>query len=82
MANSKRKIKAKKIARDVGAGLGDHELMAKYHLTRHALEEVLKRLVDAGWISEMQLYERTTLTDSAITKAFMEARAALGGDVD
>lgn len=82
MATPKRKIKAKKIARDVAAGLGDHELMEKYQLSREKLQEVLRRLVDAGWITEMQLYERTTLTDSAITRAFMEARAAIGGDVE
>ena len=82
MALARRKIKAKTIARDVQAGLGDHELMEKYQLSREKLQEVLRRLVDAGWISEMQLYERTTLTDSAITKAYLEARAALGGDVD
>ena len=82
MAGPKRKIKAKKIARDVKDGMGDYELMDKYRLSREKLDEVLRRLVEAGWITEMQLFERSTLTDSAISKAFDEARAALGGDID
>jgi hypothetical protein len=72
-----RKLKAKDVARDVEGGSGDTLLMEKYHLNAKQLESVLRKLVDADLITHMQLYERTSLSDTQITKAFVEsARAA------
>jgi len=73
----RRKIKAKDVARDVHAGLGDTLLMEKYSLSAKHLEGVLKTLVDADLITHMQLYERTSLSDSQITKAFVDTQAVL-----
>jgi hypothetical protein len=66
----KRKIKAEDVAADVQAGLGDGFLIEKYGLTPRQLEKVLKRLLAADFINHLQFYERTTLSDSIITKAF------------
>ena len=41
------------------------------------LHRVLQKLVDAGAIDEMELFMRTSLDDSAITKAFAEIRGAV-----
>jgi len=74
-----RKIKAKEIAADVHAGLGDSVLMEKYDLSAKQLEGLLRKLVEADLITHMQLYERTSLSDSQITKAFVDAEQAIQG---
>jgi len=73
----KRKIKAKEVAQDIHAGMGDTPLMEKYDLSAKQLEMVLRRLVEADLIDHMQLYERTTLSDTQITKAFVDTQAAI-----
>jgi len=72
-----RKIKAKEIAADIHAGMGDSELIGKYDLSAKQLEGVLRKLVEADLITYMQLYERTSLSDSQITKAFIDAEQAI-----
>jgi hypothetical protein len=72
-----RKINAKAVAKDVHAGMGDTALMEKYDLTSKQLEDVLRRLVDAGFLDHMQLYERTSLSDSVVTKAFVDSQKAI-----
>lgn len=67
---SKRKIHGKDVARDIQAGMGDSVLMEKYGLSAKQLEGILRKLLAADLISHMQLYERMTLSDSQINKAF------------
>ncbi len=73
----KRVIKAKKVARDIQRGLNDNDLMMKYQLTPRQLERVLRKLFEADMISDMQLYERIQLSDTQITKAFIETNKAI-----
>jgi hypothetical protein len=73
---AKRTINGKAIAADVVEGMGDVLLMERYNLTPNQLELVLRKLLDANLITDMQLYERTTLSDSIITKAFVEKEMA------
>ena len=56
--------------------MGDIFLMERYNLTPNQLELILRKLLDANLITDMQLYERTTLSDSIITKAFVEKEMA------
>lgn len=67
-----RRISGLQLVKDVRAGMGDRTLMLKYQLTAKQLEAVLKGLLRADRITPMQLYERTSLSDSQITKAFVE----------
>jgi hypothetical protein len=67
----------KDLARDVQEGLGDGFLMEKYHLNPKQLESLLRTLLEADLITEMQLYERTSISDSQVTKAFIEAEKAV-----
>jgi len=76
VTTSKRKIKAKPFVKDLRDGMGDTELMQKYTLTERQLHKVFQRLVDAGVIDEMELFMRTSLSDSTFTKAFVAARYA------
>jgi len=73
---AKRTINGKPIASDVVEGMGDALLMERYNLTSNQLVLVLRKLLDANLITDMQLYERTTLSDSIITKAFVEKEKA------
>jgi len=74
---AKRKINALELAGDVYEGMGDTILMEKYLLTPRQLEMALRKLLEADLITHMQLYERTTLSDSQITKAFVETQNAI-----
>ena len=76
MTAPKRKIKAKPFVRDLRNRMGDRDLMEKYTLSEHQLHEVFHRLVDAGAIDEMEIFMRTSLSDSTITKAFVETQCA------
>jgi hypothetical protein len=77
MTTSKKKIKAKPFIRDLRNGTGDKELMEKYALSESQLHKVLHKLVDAGAIDEMELLMRTSLSDSTITKAFVDTQLAM-----
>jgi hypothetical protein len=69
-----RKISARKVLGDVRLGLNDLELMNKYNLTSKQLEDILRQLVEVGVITHMELYERTRLSDTQITKAFVDGQ--------
>jgi len=72
----KRKIRAKEFVQDLRNGMGDRQFMEKYALSADQLRNVFRKLVDSGIIDEMELYMRTTLSDSTITRALAESRSA------
>ncbi len=51
--------------------------MEKYTLPEGQLHKVFHRLVDAGLIDEIELFMRSSLSDSAISKAFVETQGAV-----
>ena len=55
----------------------EQAIMEKYNLSRKQLEMVLRKLLDADLITHMQLYERTSLSDTQVTRAFVEAESAI-----
>jgi hypothetical protein len=67
----------KDVVRDVQGGMEDTLLMEKYDLNPKQLETMLRKLLEAGLITHMQLYERTSVSDSLITRAFVEAGTAI-----
>lgn len=73
----KRTIKAKRVARDIYKRVGDSALMEKYDLTPKLLHLILMELIRADLVTEMELCERTTLTDSLITRAFFDGHEDL-----
>jgi hypothetical protein len=75
----KRKIKGKEFVRDLRNGMADRQLMEKYALSAGQLRSVFRKLVDSGAIDEMELYIRTTLSESTITKALAASRRASQG---
>jgi len=77
MMKTKRKIRAKAFVRNLRNGMGDRELMKKYTLSESQLHKVLHKLVDAGAIDEMELFMRTSLSDSTISRAFVDTQCAM-----
>jgi len=77
VTSPKRKIKAKPFVSDLRNGIGDRELMERYTLSESQLHKVFRKLVDAGAIDEMELFMRTSLSDSTVTKAFVETQSAV-----
>jgi hypothetical protein len=72
MTTSKRKIKAKPFMRDLRNGMDDKELMERYAISESQLHKLFRKLVDAGAIDEMELFMRTSLSDSTMTRAFVD----------
>lgn len=72
-----RKIKAKEFVKDIRLGMDDPTLMKKYQLSPQKLEEVLEKLVQADFITVLELHERARLSDTQVTKAFIEAQKAI-----
>ncbi len=72
-----RKIKAREFVKDIRSGMDDPTLMNKYQLTPQKLEEVLEKLIQADFITVLELHERARLSDTQVTKAFVEAQRAI-----
>jgi hypothetical protein len=72
-----RRIKAREFVKDIRSGMDDPTLMNKYQLTPQKLEEVLEKLIQADFITVLELHERARLSDTQVTKAFVEAQRAI-----
>lgn len=72
-----RRIKAREFVKDIRSGMDDPTLMKKYQLTPQKLEEVLEKLIEADFITVLELHERARLSDTQVTKAFVEAQRAI-----
>jgi len=67
-------IKAREFISDIRSGATDFQLIEKYNVSPRGLEAVLRHLVDAGLITEVELEEREQFTDSLIIRTFLESR--------
>lgn len=59
-------INAKDAVADIRAGLDDHTLMRKYRVTAKGLQDLFRRLTDAGLIEDVELDRRMSLFDSTV----------------
>lgn len=74
---AKPKIKAKQFVKDVEVGMSDPQLMQKYGLGEKQLNSLFQRVVELGLITVEQLYARTSISETSITKAFVEVYQSL-----
>ncbi|MGO9569939.1 MAG: hypothetical protein ACLP5H_20600 [Desulfomonilaceae bacterium] len=72
----RRKIKAKEFVEDLRSGMTDESLMGKYAVSSEQFQELLRMAVDSGLISEEELHERLSVSNTAVTKAFLELQEA------
>jgi ankyrin repeat protein len=68
------KIRAADVVNDVRAQMSDDELQSKYQLTPEALRIILRSSVEAGLMGVMELWERTSISESSVMRAFGEAK--------
>jgi uncharacterized protein (DUF433 family) len=73
----RRKVKAKALVIDIRAGLSDNELMEKYQVSSRQLQYLFGKLLDAQRIGELELWERTSLSNTSVTKAFVDVQNSL-----
>ena len=72
-----RRLKAKELVKDIRSGMDDYQLLKKYGLSESQLESVFQKLIEADFITSLELWERSRLSDTQITKAFLEAQKAI-----
>lgn len=72
----KRKIKAKEFVADLRSGMTDESLMGKYVVSSDQFQELLHMAVDSSLITEEELHERLSVSNTAIAKAFLELQEA------
>ncbi|MFH1112493.1 MAG: hypothetical protein V1792_01105, partial [Pseudomonadota bacterium] len=70
-------IRASDLIKDITSGMTDPMLMDKYQLAPKQLQFMLRKLVQAGKITETQLLERTSVSSTSITKAFVDVYQSL-----
>ncbi len=81
MAAQHRKIKANLFVHDLRLGMSEEDLARKYDLSRKQLYGVFRKLVDAGAMDPVELYMRTSLSDTGIIE-FIAETVSTGQDGD
>ena len=74
---TKKRINAKELVRDIRYGFDDNDLVLKYDLTPAQLEKIFGKLVEADFITVVELHERAKLSDTQVTRAFVDAQRAI-----
>jgi len=74
---TKVRIKAQEFVADLRSGLDDAALMRKYGLSEVGLGRVFDKLIDADIVTLDELWNRSMVSESQITKAFVEAQQAI-----
>ena len=67
---TKRNLSAQSIVQDIRAGLTDLQLEEKYRIKPDAMPFLMRRLVDAGLMTDLEMYERKSLSESDLMRAF------------
>jgi len=66
------RIKAREFAKDVRSAMDDDSLMAKYGLNPDQLQRIFEQMVDMNLLSEEHIKVRALLSESLISRAFLE----------
>lgn len=68
------RIKAKEFVRDIQSAMDDETLMAKYRISSDQLQRIFEQLIDMELVSEKDLRVRALISETQITRAFIEAQ--------
>jgi hypothetical protein len=74
---TKKRIRVHEFVADINSGMDDPGLMTKYGLSQRELQKVFQKLIQADFITSVELWERSKLSETTITKAFLEAQQAV-----
>ena len=72
-----RKVPTQSLVNDIRSGVNDSQLMDKYELASNQLEYMLENLLDSGQVTKKDLKNRLSLSDTSITKAFMDVKSSM-----
>jgi ankyrin repeat protein len=64
----KRKISARELVDDIRAGIADFDLSHKHRISPEGLHFLMRRLVDAGLMTPLELSERPNLSDNDLRR--------------
>lgn len=68
----KRRISARELVNDIRAGIADSDLSEKHRISPEGLQFIMRRLVDAGLMTPLELSERSSLTENRIRREYIE----------
>lgn len=74
---TKKRIRVREFVADINAGMDDPGLMNKYDLSERQLHKVFQKLIEADFITSVELWERAKLSETTITRAFLDAQQAI-----
>jgi hypothetical protein len=66
-------IEASEFVRDFKSRMDDDSLMGKYGLSSEQLQRIFRELSQYGLLTDKEIDSRATLTESQITRAFVES---------
>jgi hypothetical protein len=77
MAKTKVRISVKEFCEDIRMGMDDFNLAEKYGLNQKLLKRVFERMVDAGYLTDEELYDRSFFTGTHAVIEFMDTTRAI-----
>jgi uncharacterized protein (DUF433 family) len=77
VAGGQTRINVNDFVGDILTGMSDIELLAKYALNPNQLQFVFQRLLDLGYVTVAELQDRANITDTSLTKSFIEVYQSL-----
>lgn len=73
----RRRINARELAEDVQLGMDYENLMIKYDVTEKQLTLCLRKLIEANFLTEAEIYDRAVLFDTQLMEAQKVAQASI-----
>jgi hypothetical protein len=70
-------ISAQEVLNDLKSGLDDQGFMIKYEISYRQLQRLFRKMIQAGYISPLELAERLCVTQSQVTEAFDVVKSAV-----
>ncbi len=71
------KIGVKEILHDLRSGMDDEGMMEKYRLSGRQLQRVFRKLIDAEYVTALELSRRLCITKSQVREALQEVENAV-----
>jgi DNA-binding MarR family transcriptional regulator len=70
------RISASEALNDIRSGLDDKSIMTKYNLTYRQLQTLFRKMIQAGYVTPLEVAERLCVTESQVFEAFDQASKA------
>jgi hypothetical protein len=77
----KKKVDLKEVAEDVRAGLTDRQLIEKHNISNKSLQEVFNKLLDGGFLTGEEFYNRMTVDVEEISTTLQGEDSVELGDL-